>query len=159
AAEDELHLAARLGNQRRHIRARAVRAVCSPALGTSVLVQGNDPGDGVLITIQDDHVLVQNRWTAKTMLREELPRRGLPDLLPLKIVASDDHFLPCEEAHIDVSAVRGRGRARVAIERMLAFEWRLHHVALPEQLAIGPIQAEQEPSAFLFQTSRDEDAI
>src|SRR5262249_21188373 len=107
AAEHQLLLAGRVHNEGGTIGTGAVGPVSTPTLGAGGPVEGDNVRFGVLVAIDDHEVFVKDRRTAKTVRREELARRALPDLVAVEVVTGDLDLGGLQEGDEDVLAVGG----------------------------------------------------
>src|SRR5262249_12425166 len=146
-------------DERGAVGARAIGPVGAPALAAGVLVQRHQVSHRVLVAVDDDRVLVENRGAAEAVAREEIARRSLPDEVALEVIAGDLNLRLFEERHPDMFAVGGGRGAGETVELVLRLRLGGNDDALPEDLARAPVQAQQHALLFLEQAGREKDAI
>ena len=161
AAQHELFLAGQVEDDRWAVAPDAVGAVDAPSLGAGGLVERDDVGQGILVAVEDDEPLVQQQGATEAVHGVQLAGRLAPQLLAVDVVTDDPHALggPFEDAHPHALAVR-RGRAGgVGVQVVLPFQRRAKDRPLPEHLAVGAVEAQQEALLLPLVAGGHEDAV
>src|SRR5262249_24465585 len=122
-------------------------------------VQGDEVALGVLVAVEDDGVLVEDRRTAKAVTRQHLAGRGAPHFLAVEVVAHDDHVGLLQEGDPDMLAVGGGRGAGVAVEAVLLFEGSAEDCLLPEDLAVVAVEAGEDAGQLILDAPGHEDSI
>ena len=103
-----------------------------------------------MVAIHDQFIFPDNRRAAVAVYAGKHAGTHLPNRFAGIVVSGHDHFFLVEKRNVHVRTVGDRRAGGAAVQPMDAFQWGLHHGAVPQDLAVGAIHAMEESVLFFF---------
>lgn len=170
AAEDHLHTAVDLADQRRAIAAGVVRPGRFPDGFARGAIERHQVAVAVVVAVEDEEIFVNQGAGAESMHGTELAGPCLPLAVAGEVVGGHVHasagrglrggrFFGVQKGHVDQPPV-GQRRARgMAVEPVFLFQGCPQHRAPPKDFAATAVDAQQQSLAGVALGRNDEDAI
>lgn len=177
SGEDHLSAAVDLADDRRDVAAGFVFAPDSPTFPAGLAIERDEIGVAIVVAVEDHQVFKKHRAGVEAVRADEVADVGFPLFVSVQIVGGDDDFAGSDEAigadirrddpvtlgaherDVNLSAVCGRSAGGTAVESVNRFRWRLHNVSLPDRLAAGPVEAEQDAFVLFGKAASEENLV